>query len=408
MTDDKFQTRESLFAELLLSFIVALTAITVLMMVRAFNEFVTINTYTQLIPLILTAGLTIIRRRFPNLKTCFLLHVLAAVLFYLAVVFIPFTRFGENLSNMFYLGVIVITLTVASYSYRLKPSFHPGNTQTIYFPACILAICAFFYGTMRQTALVGDLLFNGFMIALMFIVMRQVAVFDEKYYHSIRNSSKPASQLKRQNYKTAAALVGIFVISILVLWFIPVSTLTEIVIAGIKAVLGFIVPIIFAILDFIASLFKKGEGQGQPEEELNLEDLGGDNTVLYVIGVIIAIALLIAFIFFVINTIRLLIINAPKYKKEKATDDNGVIIDTIEDIRPEKTAFLRRRPDFGKGYEKRIRKQFYDKTYRAMRKGLPVSSSSTPGQIENILAGAGDSDITELRNEYEKVRYGQK
>lgn len=408
MTDEKTRTRESFFVELLLSFIVALSAITILMLIRAFNEFVTVSAYTQLIPLILTAALTCIRRKFPALKICLILHVISAVVFYLAVVFIPFTGFGENFSNMFYLGVIVLTLTIASYSYRLNPTFRPSDSQFIAVPLGIHGICGFFYAMMKQNAIVGDLLFNGFLIALMFIVMRQVAVFDTKYYHSIRNSSKPASQLKKQNYKTAVALVGIFVISILVLWFIPIDALTEIVIAGIQSILRFIIPIIFAILDIIAAFFKGEERQERTTLEFEPDELAGNNPFLYAAGIAIAILVVVLIIFAIINGIRLLLLNAPKYGKDKASDDDGNIIDTIEDIKPDKVKTVLRRHDFGKGYEKRIRKQFYEKTSKAMNKGLPVSASSTPGQIESVLAGAGDSEIAELRDKYEKVRYGQK
>jgi hypothetical protein len=42
-----------------------------------------------------------------------------------------------------------------------------------------------------------------------------------------------------------------------------------------------------------------------------------------------------------------------------------------------------------------------------MKKGLPVSNSSTPGQIENVLLSNGDREISELRREYEKVRYSK-
>jgi hypothetical protein len=42
-----------------------------------------------------------------------------------------------------------------------------------------------------------------------------------------------------------------------------------------------------------------------------------------------------------------------------------------------------------------------------MKKGLPVGDSSTPGQIETVLLDYGDEEISALRQEYEKVRYGQ-
>ena len=112
-------------------------------------------------------------------------------------------------------------------------------------------------------------------------------------------------------------------------------------------------------------------------------------------------------IFLIINAIRLLILNAPKFSRNNDVEDDGNLIDTIEDLKPEKKHLITRGQDFGSGYERRIRKQFYNRTRHAMRKGRPISSASTPGQIEKVLLANGDNDITTLRHEYEKVRYGK-
>ena len=69
--------------------------------------------------------------------------------------------------------------------------------------------------------------------------------------------------------------------------------------------------------------------------------------------------------------------------------------------------FSRKDYDFGTGHERIIRKQFYEKTRNAMKKGLPVGDCSTPGQIESVLRAYGDEEISALREEYENVRYGQ-
>ena len=121
----------------------------------------------------------------------------------------------------------------------------------------------------------------------------------------------------------------------------------------------------------------------------------------------LAIIIIIGIILFILNTIRLLIQNAPRYAKDKriASDDN--LIDTIEDLAPDKKPFLSKRLDFGKGRERRIRKKFYDKSRHAIKIGLPVSASSTPGQVEKALRAEGE-DISALRAEYEKVRYGER
>ena len=107
------------------------------------------------------------------------------------------------------------------------------------------------------------------------------------------------------------------------------------------------------------------------------------------------------------KAIRMIIQNAPKYRKFTSETEDGIIVDTIEDINPDQKIRKARYHDFGEGHEYRIRKKFYTKPRRAMRDGLPVSSSSTPGQIETALLANGDDEISELRTEYEKVRYSK-
>lgn len=409
MTEEKMSTREGFFAELLLSFIMGLTAISCLMIIRGFNEYITVTTYTQLIPLILVAAHAYIRKKALKLLPCFLLHIASSVLFYLAAIFIPFTGYGVSASNKFYIGVIVLILTIVSFSYRLNPTIQPSNSNAIAFPLCIFPIFGFFYIIMSRTDLFEGLIFNSFLIALSFLVMRQVAVFDSKFYHSIRNSSRPASHLKMQNYKIAAALVGIFALSLLILRLIPIAMLTEIIVAGLQSLIRMLIPVLIAILDFIANLFKEVDPGDDPLQELeNMENQLINEKWSRIIGAIIAVLILIGFILLIINTIRILIMNAPRFGKEKESVNNGNVIDMIEDIKPEKNAFVRRRKDFGKGYEKKIRKQFYEKSVRAMRKGLPVTNASTPGQISDILERNGDNDFPALKEEYEKVRYGKK
>ena len=411
MTNDETRTmRESLFSEMLMLLIIALSIQSCLMMIRGFNEYVTITTYPQLIPLILSVIHTLIRRKWPKLLPCFILHIVSSVLFFLALTLIPGSIFGDNLSNKVYLGVTIFFFTVSSYSYRLNPRIHPSDTQVAAIPACIFPITGFFYAMMNRPALLENLISNTFLCAVLYLVMRQVAVFDEKYYHSIRNSSQPQVLLRKQNYRTAAGLVGIFAISLLILKLIPVASLTQIVLEGLKALLRVLIPLIIAVLDFIASLIKDISGEQEPaEEEMELpEELFNDAPWIRVVSIIIAIIILIGLIFLVINMIRLIIQNAPRYTKEKKTSDDGIVTDTIENINPDNRSLFRKRLDFGKGYERRIRKRFYDKTRRAIKKGLPVSGSSTPGQIEAALLANGDQEITDLRKEYEKVRYGKR
>jgi hypothetical protein len=408
MNEEKRTARESLFAEILMSIIVALSVQSLLMFIRGFNENVTITTYPQLIPLILVVIHTLIRRKWPNLVPFFFLHIISSAAFFCAVVFFPGSEYGSNVSNMIYLGVTVIALMISSFSYRLNPRIQPSDSEVAAIPASVFPICGLFYAMMERPDLVANLITNTLLAMVLYLVMRQVAVFDTKYYHSIRSSSRPASHLKKQNYKTAAGLVGIFALSLIVLKFIPVESLTQIVFDGLKALIRILIPLFLALLDFLEQLVKGANGDQEPSEDLIMpEDLSSSEPWLRVLSTIFAVLILIGMILLIINTIRLLILNAPKYGKEKESSNDGIVTDTIELLDPDRKPFFRKRQDFGKGYERRIRKQFYEKTSNAMRKGLPVSASSTPGQIEKVLSAHGDKDIASLRQEYEKVRYGK-
>ncbi len=408
MNDETRSMRESFFAEILMSLIISLSIQSCLMFIRGFNEYVTITFYPQLIPLVLTVIHTVIRRKWPKLLKCFILHIASSVVFFIAAAFIPGSLFGANMSNKVYLGITVFFFTVSSFSYRLTPRIVPSDAQVASIPACVFPITGIFYAMMSRPELLTDLVSNTILCAVLFLVMRQVAVFDTKYYHSIRSSSRPQEQLKKQNYRTAAALVGIFALSLVVLRLIPVAFLTNIVFAGLKAALRFLIPLFLALLEFIGSLLKGVTGEQEPEEEemLKPEELLGDAPWVHVLSVIIAIIILIGFVLLLLNAIRIVIRNAPKYGKEKESSNDGIVTDTIENIAPQRIPLFWKRPDFGKGRERRIRKQFYDKTMRAMRKGLPVSDSSTPGEIEKVLTENGDTGFAQLRKEYENVRYG--
>lgn len=411
MTEEQ-PMRESFIAELLLSVIAAVTLLSCLLFIRGFSEFINVSVYAQLIPLILAGLHTFVRRKWTGLLPCFLMHAAVSLAFYFAVISIPAAEFGSCVSNKVYLAVIVTVFTMFSISYRLNPVLLASESQFIALPACVIPVCCAIYVIIGHTELVSMLGVHIMIIAVIYIVMRQIAVFDEKYYHSIRKSSRPVKFLKRQNYITAASLVVIFVISFTVLRLIPVSVLSD----KISNLLRSLIPVIIrafinlmiAILDLIDRLFRGVSTADELTGDLEIpeEELMNDEPWLRVVAGILAVLILIGLVVLVINSIRLLIQNAPRYRKEKAVTNSDAIVDTIEDIRPGKKAAVSRGHDFGKGHERRIRKQFYEKTKRAMKKGLPVSSSSTPGQIEKVLTENGDNEFPPLKKEYENIRYG--
>jgi hypothetical protein len=247
------------------------------------------------------------------------------------------------------------------------------------------------------------LVINAAIIALLFLVMRQIAVFDKKYYHSIRKKSQSTMALKKQNYLTILFHFGLVIVTFGIILIFPYSSVFSLfwkINAGFWKVFGWIMALISKIDtgDLGSDLAEESENF-----EMGVEDNPAFNVVLTIIA-FIGVALLIIVI--VIAIVRLLK-NAIQEADEKNAGDDGSVIDIIENVGPLKKMFARKDYDFGSGHERTVRKQFYDKTRNAMKKGLPVGDSSTPGQIEAVLRAYGDEEISSLKEEYEKVRYGQ-
>ncbi len=409
MTDESIRVRDSLFAEILLSLMMGGTLLACLMIIKGFNEYIDVSNPAQVLPLLLVIIHTLIRRRWPLLIPCFLLHTASSVLFFIIMVIIPATGFGNGVFNMIYLGVIVTVLTLYSVKYRLKPTYMAGDPHVIAFPASILPLFGVFYINMLRKEIFRMFVFYVFMVAVIYLFMRQLAIFETKYYHAIQRSSRPVRHLKKQNYMTAVGLVVIFAISILVLQLVPFETLTEAIKGLLIAILPALIKALLAFINFLGTILFADDRTRVPQDNMLItpED-GSDDLIFNIIAAVLAVVLLIGMILTIINAIRLLIQNAPRYDKDRSSGGNDSIVDTIESIRPEKKVIITGGHDFGTGRERQIRKQFYIKTRRAMAKGLPVTPASTPGQIETALLANGDSEISELRPEYEKVRYGKK
>ena len=361
-----------------------------------------VSMYPTFVTLIVPVLHTFIRRIRINLQfPIFIITVLTSAIFYFAVISIPFLEFGNSEANRFYLAAILVIYTLFSTIYRLKPTFTAGDQEFIVFPLAIHIIFYLLFIMAERKEIAQNIIINVIIIIMLFVVMRQIAVFDSRYYHTIHKSNKPAALLKKQNTKTVIGLIAVVAVAWGVLAILPIETLSRLLLAGIR--------VIFGLLSF---LFKPGEDNGEIDYEDPMEGFGDFgvegqyNPWVDLAGKVVAIILIIGVILFILNTIRLLIQNAPKFTKKRELTEDDNLVDTIEDIKPEKKPFITRGPDFGTGHERRIRKQFYNKTRRAMKKGLPIYPSSTPGQIEKVILANGDKEIAPLRQEYEKVRYG--
>ena len=406
--DKYFQQQESPLAEALLSLIIALTIMSWLLIIRATDEFIKVSPVSQYLMLSLVIIHFLIRRKVIDLLPCLAATVAASIAFYLVMAFIPFIGFGKCGTNLFYLGANVFAFTIFSVQYRLRPALKGGDTNLMLFAVLSLPAFGILYFYMMRTDIFKLFVWNCIASLIIYLFLRQFAVFDSKYKYSITKSSVPVKNLKKQNYKTGIYLAVIFLLLFIILTIIPVLIFSDVLHQLVMSVLPLLVSSLLAFINFLGSIILGDDTVVAPEEGNYLREEAEDSPWVLVLTYFMAVTIFLIAIHVIPKVIRMIIQSAPKYHKETSTTDDGIIVDTIEDINQDHKVHRAKHLYFGEGHERKIRKKFYKKTLHAMNEGLPVSSSSTPGQIETALLAAGDSEIAELRPEYEKVRYGKK
>ena len=394
--------RDSLIAEILLSIIIGITILSISTLLKCYIELFEVSTYPTYSLLIVSVLHTIARRfRIKSKAAVFVLHVMVSLAFFLVAIQIPILEFGNSTPNTVYLIILLVAFTLFSFLYSLKPAFMAADIEFMAFPAVFHVIGYILYNIADRKDFANTILFNAIVIAIIFIIMRQIAVFDTKYYHSIHKISRPSSMLKKQNYKTVLGLILIIAVSLALLTIFPYAVLSDLLKSGLVLIFRFFIHLL------LSNPSKEPESQlNDPFQRLNMaQEISEDNPILNIIAYITYFIIAALILTTVISGLLALFRNAPQSNKreEKVADEN--LIDTIEDIKPEKKKLFAKTHDFGSGRERRVRKQFYDKTRRAMKKGLPVSDSSSPGQIEKVLRENGDKDISSLKKEYEDIRY---
>ena len=111
---------------------------------------------------------------------------------------------------------------------------------------------------------------------------------------------------------------------------------------------------------------------------------------------------------FLIKTIILIMKHFHHEQGEEKVVENDAVVDIIEEVPKTKLAPSLSRQDFGEGYEGKIRKQYYQRVARAMRKGMKVKPSTSPREIEEEIKKQGAPSISELTSLYESVRYNKR
>lgn len=254
----------------------------------------------------------------------------------------------------------------------------------------------------KKADFISLVLINTVLVVVFFFVARQSNVLDVAYYHSLRSETQNVNSVKRQNRLSMIVIVLGIAVSLFLLYVFPVDSVTNAIIAFITAVLR-----------FLFQFLPNGEPyEPTPPEELDInmpQQLpdSGESLILKIIVTIVFLAVVVGFFSSLVMGIRSFLARFNVASDEPAVDSDGAVVDLIENVtkagKNSKSSL-----DFGKGYEKEVRKKFYHKVKKGMKAGLPIGRTSSPRQIEKVLASNGDASISSLTDSYEKIRYGNK
>ncbi|MBO7564800.1 MAG: hypothetical protein J6T40_08185 [Clostridiales bacterium] len=254
-------------------------------------------------------------------------------------------------------------------------------------------------------------LLNAIFIVILYCVARQIDVFETRYYHNLHSSTQPVRAIRTQNIYSIFLIFGGIGIALALLLVIPVDQIARL--------LQKFAYVIFGLIGKFLEWINSGGTTADPEDELDWTDLlnklqaeetdQSEPSAFSVIltTIIFGILFLLMFVF-LIKTIILIMKHFHHEQGEEKVVENDAVIDIIEEVPKTKLAPSLSRQDFGEGYEGKIRKQYYQRVARAMRKGMKVKPSTSPREIEEEIKNQGDPSISELTSLYESVRYNKR
>ena len=393
-----------LAVEAMLSIIFSITAVSVAFLMWQFMSNIYSSYFLMLSTLLFGQACLLVRR----LRIPALLQIPA----HLALIGGFFAVYYLNMDfNRFLQTVLPISLLlVANVGYSFYQLFKANSTAVKYdsmilpiFLNIMVSVLVSFADDETPKKVLSLVLINALITVVMFFIARQLYEFEEGYYHSMRSSSVPIKQIRKQNYKTIIGLVIVsvvgFAFAFVTMFFLPVDSIIRYLFAGLA----------YLIRGFFALFIKEDAGEAAISNRKNkMQDIGEESTSLfsqiaYYFLVVLFIAAVVFALYLLIRYVVLEVLSHHREEK-KETIDSEYVTDIIENIEV-KSVKQHKKHDFGQGYEKSIRKAFYGKVKHAIRKGVAIESSDSPQEISRKIEEKTGTSIADLTEKYEEVRY---
>ncbi len=394
----KYLITTGLLVDILMSFVFLLSGISIEIIL---DKYVNggISYFDMLLQSLIVPSFALIRHlRLKKLKILILHPVLVAVLFavyhgagrlYQTNAFATVFLFAMIFFNMMYSGSQVI----------MKKRELRAVPDGVYFSMALHLLLLIAVGFSDSLYLI---LVDAVIILICYLTARQVDVFENTYYHSINSSSQPSAAIRRNNRLTVIVLVISVLFALCMLFIFPYEAFYSMLLALAKLLVDILLP------------YREGEDivpNGDLASQRDMLPLVAEEGLpfpLKIVGAVIVILITMLVLNLLYNMITRLIRNFRLPDEDIIFERDDVVTDIIEDLDHTTVASKLKRKDFGKGEEYHIRKKYYDKVRKAIRKGVKIKKSYTPGQIESLIAASGDESIRELTPLYENVRYNKK
>lgn len=239
-----------------------------------------------------------------------------------------------------------------------------------------------------------------------FFLARQYYVFETTYGHIAKSPTQPSAAVRERHNRVIFLLCvfSLMIIPIVVLF--PYSLLTELFRDGFRLLLKGIL-LLYEFLKKLNLIPEMEKAVDVPVEAVPAENSNSmSGFILEMILNLIALAVVVVFLYFSIRGVyRFIVTMYRRSSKKTELSIDGLVIDEVFSIRKKDRRSIRR-PDFGEGDEKEIRRRYFRSVRRAIRGGVEIEPSFSPGEIRGAVSGKAGSDFNSLSVQYEKYRYG--
>ena len=394
----KYLVTTGLLVDILMSFVFLLSGISVELI---FDKYVSagISYLDMLLQCLIVPSFAIIRHLRLRKIHILILHPVCVAVVYGAYYLLGGLYRSNAFAAVFLFAMVFFNMMYSGYQVLMKKRELRAVPDGVYFSMALHLLLLISVGFSVS---LYPLLVDAVLILMCYLTARQIDVFENTYFHSINSSSQPSAAIRRNNRLTVIVLVISVMFALCMIFIFPYEAFYAMLLALAKLLVDILLP------------YREGQDivpNGDLASQRDMLPLVAEEGLpfpLKIVGAIIVILLTMFILNLLYNFIMRLIRNFRLPDEDIIQERDDVVTDIIEELDHTTVASKLKRKDFGKGEEYRIRKKYYDKVRKAIKKGVDIRKSSTPKQIESLIVASGDESIRELTPLYENVRYNKK